>query len=74
MTVVLSKTTSLYRIKPDAACTFCGGPLHAPFVEWRANPPVYICKCCCMTLGNGIMADIIHVRAIAELRRLGCRS
>jgi hypothetical protein len=71
MTVVLSKATSLYRIKPSATCTFCGGPLHVPFVEWRAAPPVYICQSCCVMVGNGIMADITRVRAISELHHLG---
>jgi hypothetical protein len=60
-------------------CTFCGGHLFHPFVEWHATPDdptaetysiVTICKQCCRKYSKGLQADLIQINAIIELERL----
>jgi hypothetical protein len=52
-------------------CTFCGGYLFQPFIEYHAapnepaeeTPIVTMCKRCCRKHGEGFQADLIQVMA-----------
>lgn len=59
-------------------CTFCGGHLFYPFIEYHVasedpkeeTPIVTICRRCCRECGEGLQADLIQVMAIDKLETL----
>jgi hypothetical protein len=72
MTVVLSRDYFLYPKNPT--CWVCGERLyHPPFVTWTVHgnsggEDMVICAGCCRNLRDGLMADLIHLLAIVDLR------
>jgi hypothetical protein len=55
-------------------CFRCGGPCHYPFLHWDGKKPersLFICSRCCHEIKSGLMADLVHLAAIVDLRRLG---
>ena len=54
-------------------CTFCGDrQYHPPMVFWTGgDSEVIICGECCRGLAKGLVADMVHVVAILDLKRLG---
>ena len=53
-------------------CTFCGDRIASyPHVYWMGGAEtVYICNSCCEDLKQPLMADLIQVSAIMELKTL----
>ena len=49
-------------------CSICDCKLYPPFLCWT---DLAICQDCCQKHKRGLMADIIHFAAIADLRDLG---
>lgn len=58
--------------KPDTVCIICTKKLSGPFVEWLGTD-LFICAPCCRTIKKGLMADMVHAVAIADLHDLGYR-
>lgn len=56
--------------KPDTVCIICKEKLWGAFVEWHGTD-LFICAPCCRKIKNGLMADMVHAAAIADLRDLG---
>lgn len=69
MSVVLTMKHFTYATR-DTVCTVCGEKLFPPFVEWHGRPGFFMCAECCQSIKAGLMADIIQVAAIAEIRSL----
>lgn len=51
-------------------CAMCNGRLNPPFIVWRSEALLYICGDCGETCAQGLMADLIHLKAIKDLKRL----
>jgi hypothetical protein len=73
MAVILNREIDPYHVPTEAQCCLCSRRVHDPFVLWQTNEEViYVCSHCCEPPEiNGLIADILQVRAINELRRLG---
>jgi hypothetical protein len=69
MAVVDSKEDDFFH--GERVCTVCQGSLHYPFLHW--NDSLCICAECCREINQGPMADIIHLCAIDDIRRVGYR-
>ena len=54
----------------DPRCVMCSGRLHPPFIVWRSESLVYICGDCGQDCATGLMADLIHLKAIKDIKRL----
>jgi hypothetical protein len=50
----------------NGPCLVCGDALRFPFLVWEG---IRVCSGCCLKIKNGFMADMIHLAAIAELRK-----
>ena len=70
MTVVLSRNYYMY--PTDPVCTVCGDrQCHPPFVQWRTHADdLILCTDCCRNLHTGLVADMVQVVAIGDLRAL----
>jgi hypothetical protein len=52
-------------------CTVCSRQLSYPFICWdELGGALYICGPCCRRTKRGLMADIVHLSAIVELRAI----
>jgi hypothetical protein len=49
-------------------CQVCHGQVPYPFLAWES---VRICGRCCHSIRKGFTADLIHVAAAFELKKLG---
>jgi hypothetical protein len=77
MSVITDK--SEVSLQTTGRCTFCGGYLYHPFVEWHGSPEdpeekgfriITICGRCCERYSKGLQADLLQIGAIIELERL----
>jgi hypothetical protein len=44
--------------------------LYYPFLAWDGQPGIFLCSRCCFHARDGLMADIIELAAMFEMRRL----
>jgi hypothetical protein len=51
-------------------CTICGELLYYPFICWDEEDALYICGPCCRKYKRGLMADLVQLSAIVELRSI----
>jgi hypothetical protein len=80
MTVVLSRNDHWAPAK--AKCSVCGdSQYHPPYVYWNTfaseaecSGDLIFCPRCCRGLLHGLVADMIHAVAIADIRALGYHS
>lgn len=54
----------------DLCCAMCNSRLHPPFIVWRNSALLCICGDCGQSYAQGLMADLIHLKAIKDLKRL----
>ena len=58
----------------EEVCAACKEPLRTyPYLLWLANGDLVVCGECCHKLGRGLIADLIHINAVMEMRDLGYR-
>lgn len=71
MSVVLTPSCFQYpHPSTDPHCAMCNSRLHPPFIVWRGEALLYICGDCGEHHAQGLMADLIHLKAIKDLKRL----
>jgi hypothetical protein len=71
MSVVLTPHCFEYPpLSTDPHCTMCNSRLFPPFIVWRGEASLYICGDCGQSYAQGLMADLIHLKAIKDLKRL----
>jgi len=70
----MSVINTKYDLPPkDSRCAVCGGPLQFPFLCWdQAGSGSDLCICgeCCHRIKDGLMADMIQIAAILDMRKL----
>ena len=73
MTVVLSRNYFMYPANP--VCTVCGDKQYGPpFVQWTTHADdLILCAGCCRSLRTGLLADMVQVVAIGDIRALNPR-
>ena len=65
MTVVISKEDLMTSdLSKDGRCTVCGRGLRPPFLWWRGQTDIVICRKCCCSIKTGFSVDL----AIDELQ------
>jgi hypothetical protein len=67
MSVILSE----HDISFCETCSNCGGKLHFPYLEWHGKGKVAFCMRCCHKIKRGLVADLVHMDAMFELRAAG---
>ena len=74
MTVCNSEDDDLHDFKPGRhgnPCSCCGGMLQYPFLAWGGEGEGFcLCSICCQRCRDGLIADLIHCAAIAEMQEL----
>jgi hypothetical protein len=74
MSIVNTKYDDVYGVVADhKCCDNCGERLyHYPFLYWSGvDDDILLCSECCKQIKRGLIADIIQLAAIAELRDIG---
>src|SRR5690606_8467045 len=51
-------------------CNMCGSSLSYPFLFWWGEKDIFICGQCSAKCKEGLMADLVQIAAIMELRRV----
>ena len=66
MSIYLHAKHDYQNWKSICRCAICNGSLQYPFFAW--GPTFALCLRCAQTNKDGIMSDLIHLAAIADLR------
>jgi hypothetical protein len=53
----------------DLKCLLCGDPPRFPYMVWRGDKDFAFCSGCCAAQGEGMMADVVQLTAIRNVRR-----
>jgi len=67
---VITSTQYFEYPKHGTPCTFCNECLYPPFILYRDKNMIFICAECIDRHSDGLIADIVQVKAINNLRRL----
>jgi hypothetical protein len=51
-------------------CSVCGNGVQPPFMAWEAETDILICGPCASRVKDGFAADLIHLAAIMELKKV----
>ena len=75
MSVYTNKYDDLQGFGPgghnERSCSICEEELRYPFLGWdAAGGGIFLCGDCCIRWRDGLIADLIHAAAAAELGRL----
>jgi hypothetical protein len=70
MVVCLTKADDLCPNPEPETCTICERRAHYPFLCWHGSKLI-ICRECCREVKRGLIADLLHLGAIADLHALG---
>jgi hypothetical protein len=58
------------RHRDNLRCINCGEALWCPYMIWSGAQDIAVCSGCCVSQGESLMADIVHLAAIHNMRRL----